>query len=41
MTNVPSVEDLFFGRTDLDRPRTESLVTEALRGCDDGELVLE
>lgn len=31
----------FFDRTDLDRPRTQSLLDDALNGADDGELYLE
>ncbi|WP_342643027.1 metalloprotease TldD [Rhodoligotrophos ferricapiens] len=35
------MQSLFFSRTDLDRARTESIVSDALTGCDDGELFLE
>ena len=34
-------DDLFFGNTDLDRVRVQSLVDDALLGADDGELFLE
>jgi TldD protein len=34
-------ESLFFSRTDLDRSRTQSIVDDALKGADDGELYLE
>lgn len=34
-------DDFFFARTGLDRPRTQSIVADALRGTDDGELFLE
>ncbi len=39
MTDAPG--SLFFSATGLDRDRTEDLVSEALTGCDDGELFLE
>ena len=41
MNREAITDDLFFGRTGLDRARTERLVGEALRGSDDGELFLE
>ena len=41
MRHLPETDDLFFGRTGMDRGKIESLVTEALRGADDGELFLE
>ena len=41
MTHLAITDDLFFNRTDLDRPRLEALVDEALHGADDGELFLE
>ncbi len=41
MTDKPSPHELFFGRTGLDRGRTDDLVAEALGGADDGELYLE
>ena len=34
-------ESLFFSRTDLDRKRTQSILDEALKDADDGELYLE
>jgi TldD protein len=34
-------QSLFFSQTGLDRARTESIVNEALKGADDGELYLE
>ncbi len=33
--------DLFYAETGLDPARTQSLVSEALHGCDDGELYLQ
>ena len=41
MNRESITDDLFFGRTGLDRARTERLVGEALEGADDGELFLE
>jgi len=41
MPNPASDADLFFSRTGMDRGRVESLVDEALKGADDGELFLE
>ncbi len=41
MTQPPSSDDIFFSRTDLDRQSSESIVNDALAGCDDGELFLE
>ncbi len=34
-------ESYFFSRTDLDRSRAQSILDEALKGADDGELYLE
>jgi TldD protein len=34
-------DDLFFAQTGLDRARTTSIVADALKGADDGELYLE
>ena len=34
-------EDLFFAQTGLDRARTNTIVADALKGADDGELYLE
>lgn len=36
-----SADELFFTKAELDRPRVERLVGEALQGADDGELYLE
>ncbi len=33
--------DVFFARSDFDRGRAEGIVSDALAGCDDGELFLE
>ena len=33
--------NIFFSRTELDRDRTEKIVSDALSGCDDGELFME
>ena len=41
MSHIATTDDLFFIRTGLDRSRLESIVDEALRGADDGELFLE
>ncbi|QJE72109.1 metalloprotease TldD [Aerophototrophica crusticola] len=41
MSNLALTDDLFYTRAGLDRSRTESLVGDALRGADDGELFLE
>src|SRR5438045_2843900 len=38
---MPTLDDLFFARTGLDKPRTSRLVSDALHGMDDGELFLE
>jgi TldD protein len=39
---VTGTQDLFFSsRTELDRDRTQALVSDALKGADDGELYLE
>ena len=37
----PSTEDLFFRATGMERSRVETLVDDALKGGDDGELFLE
>jgi TldD protein len=34
-------DSFFFSRTDLDRNRTQGIVDDALKDCDDGELYLE
>ena len=41
MTDLAQTEDLFFQRTGLDPDRVETLVGDALKGADDGELFLE
>ena len=40
MSDINSTDELFFERTDMDRGRIESLVSESLDGADDGELFL-
>ena len=41
MPHSAATEKLFFERSDLDRPRLERIVDDALLGADDGELFLE
>ena len=41
MSALAITDDLFFNRAGLDRSRVESVVADALRGADDGELFLE
>jgi TldD protein len=41
MPNLPDADRLFFERAGLDRSRIERLVTDSLKGADDGELYLE
>jgi len=41
MTNLATTDDLFFGKTGLDRDRVTEIAAEALTGMDDGELFLE
>ena len=41
MTDIATLDDLFFHRTGLDKPRVEKLVSETLHDMDDGELFLE
>lgn len=41
MTALMTTDELFFGRTGLDRIRVERIVDDALVGCEDGELFLE
>ncbi len=41
MTGIAVLDELFFNRTGLDKPRTQSLVSDTLSGMDDGELFLE
>jgi TldD protein len=41
MSTLDVTDDIFFNRAGLDRTRTESIVSDALSGADDGELYLE
>ena len=41
MSAIQQTDDLFFNRQDLDRKRIESIVGDALKGTDDGELFFE
>ncbi|MEH6494454.1 MAG: metalloprotease TldD [Pseudomonas marincola] len=41
MTDIKTADKLFFEDTGMDRAAAEKLVTEALKGADDGELFLE
>ena len=41
MTDRLDAKDLFFKRTDLDEDKTEAIVADALKDCEDGELFLE
>jgi TldD protein len=41
MNDYHSLDELFFRRTGMDKPRVEKLVADALQGTDDGELFLE
>lgn len=41
MSSIEHTDHLFFAQTGLDRARVESLVSNSLYGCDDGELFLE
>ncbi|MEE8189927.1 MAG: metalloprotease TldD [Kiloniellales bacterium] len=41
MSHISATDELFFIRAGLDQGRLETLVDEALRGADDGELFLE
>ncbi len=41
MTDFAITDDLFFSRTGLDQKRVETLVEDALKDADDGELFLE
>lgn len=41
MTSIPTIDELFFNRTGLDKPRVQKLVSGALSGMDDGEMFLE
>ena len=40
-TALAQTDELFYLRAGLDRARTERLVADTLKGCDDGELFLE
>lgn len=41
MLHNPTIDDIFFTRTGLDKVRISSIVSDSLRGMDDGELFLE
>ena len=41
MSQLATTDDLFFNRAGLDRSRLETIVDDALKGADDGELFLE
>ena len=41
MTDLAATDELFFTRARLDRGRVQSIVDDALKGTDDGELFLE
>jgi TldD protein len=41
MTDSRTLDELFFTRTGMDKPRVEQLVSDAQAGMDDGELFLE
>ena len=41
MTDIAALDDLFFARTSMDKPRVQRLVADTLTGMDDGELFLE
>ena len=41
MTDDTTTLNLFFDNTDLDAPKTQNLVNDALTGMDDGELYME
>jgi len=41
MTDLAQTDELFFGKTGMDRARVERTVADALSGMDDGELYLE
>ena len=41
MSNLTEADQLFFDRAGLDRTRIERIVTDSLKGADDGELYLE
>jgi len=41
MTDIATMDELFFTRTGMDRGRVDGIVDDALDGADDGELYLE
>jgi len=41
INHLATADGLFFGKSALDQRKTEKMVDEALKGCDDGELFLE
>jgi TldD protein len=41
LSDISTTDELFFNRAGLDRSRTETIVDDALRNADDGELYLE
>ena len=41
MSAIQQTDDLFFNRQDLDRKRIDGVVSDALKGADDGELFFE
>ncbi len=41
MADLKETENLFFTKTGMDRRAVDRIVSDALRGCDDGELYLE
>lgn len=41
MTALMTTDDLFYGRTGLDKSRVEHIIDDGLAGCEDGELFLE
>ena len=41
MTDLAATDELFFTHTGLDRGRVQSILDDALKGTDDGELFLE
>ena len=36
-----TTDEIFFGRTELDKTRLETIITDALHNADDGELYME
>ena len=41
MTDLRTLDTLFFDRTGMDKVRVERLVSDTLSGMDDGELIIE